>query len=109
MPCFGGYVRWLGQRACRGAFLGVGLMTGAMNLLYLTGSFFMLQVYDRVIPSRSVSTLVGLSILALALYAVQGMLEIIRSRVLARIGTSLDQALSRRIFDVVVRLPLTAR
>ena len=51
-------------RACRNAFIGVGVMSGMINLLYLTGSVFMLEVYDRVLPSRSVPTLVGLVILA---------------------------------------------
>ncbi|MDO9426233.1 MAG: type I secretion system permease/ATPase, partial [Methylobacterium sp.] len=50
---------------CRAAFIGVGAMSGLVNVLYLTGSFFMLEVYDRVIPSRSVPTLVGLMLLAL--------------------------------------------
>ena len=40
-------------RACRGAFVGIGLMSAVLNVLYLTGSFFMLAVYDRVLPSRS--------------------------------------------------------
>ena len=47
-------------RACRSAFIGVGAMSCMINLLYLTGSIFMLEVYDRVLPSRSVPTLVGL-------------------------------------------------
>ncbi|MEA1833722.1 type I secretion system permease/ATPase, partial [Methylobacterium durans] len=59
---------------CRSAFIGVGVMSGLVNVLYLTGSFFMLEVYDRVIPSRSVPTLVGLMALALVLYAFQGLL-----------------------------------
>ncbi|TXM64617.1 type I secretion system permease/ATPase, partial [Methylobacterium sp. WL12] len=67
-----------------------------------------LEVYDRVIPSRSVPTLIGLMALALALYAFQGALEAIRSRILARIGAALDEALSERVFDVVVRAPLKA-
>ncbi len=91
---------------CRSAFMGTGLMSGLVNLLYLTGSFFMLEVYDRVIPSRSVPTLVGLMVLALVLYGFQGILETLRSRVLARIGASLDEALSGRVFDLVVRAPL---
>nr|WP_238179073.1 type I secretion system permease/ATPase [Methylobacterium dankookense] len=91
---------------CRTAFLGTGLTSGLINLLYLTGSFFMLEVYDRVIPSRSVPTLVGLMGLALVLYVFQGALEMLRSRVLARIGASLDEALSGRVFDLVVRAPL---
>nr|WP_210348417.1 type I secretion system permease/ATPase [Methylobacterium sp. SD274] len=92
--------------SCRTAFIGVAVMSGLVNILYLTGSFFMLEVYDRVIPSRSVPTLVGLVILALVLYGFQGILETIRSRILARVGASLDEALSARVFDIVVRAPL---
>lgn len=91
---------------CRTAFVGVAAMSGLVNVLYLTGSFFMLEVYDRVIPSRSVPTLLGLMALALALYAFQGVLETLRSRILARVGAALDEALSARVFDIVVRAPL---
>src|SRR5246500_237154 len=93
-------------RACRSAFIGVGAMSCMINLLYLTGSVFMLEVYDRVLPSRSVPTLVGLAILAGGLYIAQGGLDLIRSRILGRIGTSLDEALNARVFDTIVRLPL---
>jgi ATP-binding cassette subfamily C protein len=88
------------------AFIGVGVMSGLVNVLYLTGSFFMLEVYDRVIPSRSVPTLVGLAVLALVLYAFQGALETLRARILTRVGAALDEALSGRVFDIVVRGPL---
>ncbi|WP_031337337.1 type I secretion system permease/ATPase [Rhodopseudomonas sp. B29] len=94
--------------ACRGAFIGVGLMSAMINVLYLTGSLFMLEVYDRVLPSRSVPTLVALIVLAAGLYIAQGVLELIRGRVLVRIGGALDEALSGRVFDSVVRLPLVA-
>src|SRR6202049_3566149 len=93
-------------RACRQAFIGVGVMSCMINLLYWTGSLFMLEVYDRVLPSRSVPTLVGLAILAGGLYAAQGVLDLIRVRILGRIGTSLDEALNARVFDTIVRLPL---
>jgi PrtD family type I secretion system ABC transporter len=93
-------------RACRSAFIGVGVMSCMINLLYLTGSLFMLEVYDRVLPSRSVPTLVGLAILAGGLYVAQGVLDMIRSRILGRVGTSLDEALNARVFDTIVRLPL---
>jgi ATP-binding cassette, subfamily C, type I secretion system permease/ATPase len=93
-------------RACRGAFIGVGAMSCMINLLYLTGSLFMLEVYDRVLPSRSVPTLVGLVILAGGLYIAQGVLDLIRGRILVRIGTSLDESLNARVFETVVRLPL---
>lgn len=58
--------------ACRGAFLTVGLFSAVVNVLMLTGSVYMLQVYDRVIPSHSVPTLVALSIIVIALYGLQG-------------------------------------
>ena len=72
----------------------------------LTGSLFMLEVYDRVLPSRSVPTLVALLILTGGLYAAQGFSKPIRSRILGRIGDSLDEALNMRVYDTVVRLPL---
>jgi ATP-binding cassette subfamily C protein len=93
-------------RACRGAFLGVGAMSCIINLLYLTGSIFMLEVYDRVLPSRSVPTLIGLVVLASFLYLAQGALDMIRGRILGRVGTALDEALNARVFETVVRLPL---
>jgi ATP-binding cassette subfamily C protein len=92
--------------ACRSAFVGIGLFTAVINILTLTGSLFMLEIYDRVLPSRSVPTLVGLAILAGFLLAIQGILDLIRSRVLVRIGASLDAALSRRVYMSLVRLPL---
>jgi PrtD family type I secretion system ABC transporter len=92
--------------ACRNAFIGVGAMSCMINLLYLTGSLFMLEVYDRVLPSRSVPTLVGLVVLAGGLYIAQGVLDLIRGRILVRIGTALDESLNQRVFETVVRLPL---
>src|SRR6478609_11704963 len=83
------------------AFIGVGLMSGLINILYLTGSFYMLEVYDRVLPSRSVPTLVALSVLALTLFAFQGVLDVIRSRILVRVAASLDERLSGRVYDLV--------
>ena len=92
--------------ACRSAFVAIGLFSGMSNLLMLTGSFFMLEVYDRVLPSRSVPTLVVLLILAGGLFAAQGLLDMLRGRILVRVGNSLDEALSPRVYDAIVRLPL---
>jgi PrtD family type I secretion system ABC transporter len=94
---------------CRNAFIGIGAASGALNVLMLTGSFYMLEIYDRVIPSRSAATLIGLSILALTLYAFHGALDLVRSRLLVRTAASLDEGLGRRLYDTIVRLPLTAR
>jgi ATP-binding cassette subfamily C protein len=95
-------------RACRSAFVGVALMSGMLNVLYLTGSFFMLEVYDRVLPSRSIPTLVGLVAIAGLLYAFQGTIDVIRGRILTRIGMSLDESLTDRVYGIVARLPLRA-
>jgi len=92
--------------SCRGAFLGIGLFSAVINVLALTGALFMLEIYDRVLPSRSFATLMGLSILAALLFSSQGFLDLIRGRVLVRIGASLDKALSRRLYGAIVRLPL---
>ena len=93
---------------CRKAFVGVALFSGVLNILYLTGSVFMLEVYDRVLPSRSVPTLVGIAVIALVLFGFQGVLDIIRSRVLVRIAGSLDEAVSERVYRVLVKQPLKA-
>ncbi|MFL4967589.1 MAG: type I secretion system permease/ATPase [Xanthobacteraceae bacterium] len=92
--------------ACRNAFAAIGLLTGVINVLMLSGSLFMLQVYDRVLPSRSVPTLVALFALVAALFAFQGILDMTRGRLLVRIGAFLDEQLSTRVYDAVVRLPL---
>jgi PrtD family type I secretion system ABC transporter len=91
--------------SCRGAFVATGLLSGMSNVLMLTGAMFMLEVYDRVLPSRSVSTLIGLAILAGGLYVALGLLDLIRGRILARIGISLDEAMSGRVYQTIVRLP----
>lgn len=93
----------------RRAFFGIALISGVVNVLALTSPMFMLQVYDRVIASGSVPTLVGLSILALGLYAIQCVLEITRNRVLLRIGEKVDRHISGRVHETVVRLPLVTR
>jgi ATP-binding cassette subfamily C protein len=76
------------------------------NVLMLTGAFFMLQIYDRVLPSRSVPTLVALALLVAVLFAALAIIDMIRGRILVRIGASLDDALSARVYDSIVRLPL---
>jgi ATP-binding cassette subfamily C protein len=92
--------------ACRRAFYAIAMFSGMSNILMLSGALFMLEVYDRVLPSRSVPTLVALLILVAGLYAAQGVIDMIRSRILVRVGRSLDEALSQRVYDMIVRLPL---
>jgi hypothetical protein len=92
--------------SCRSAFLSIGLFSGMSNVLLLTGAFFMLQIYDRILPSRSVPTLVALAILVAILFGALAIIDMIRSRILVRIGASLDNSLSTRVYDSIVRLPL---
>ncbi|TIP96067.1 MAG: type I secretion system permease/ATPase, partial [Mesorhizobium sp.] len=82
----------------RRAFLAVAGFSGLINVLMLSGSVFMLQVYDRVLPSRSVPTLVALILLISILYFFLSALDAIRGRVLARIGSGLDERLSERTY-----------
>jgi PrtD family type I secretion system ABC transporter len=95
--------------SCRGALVGVGLLSGLINLLTLAGSFYMLEVYDRVLPSRSVPTLVGLSALVLMLFAFQGFFDLVRGGLMLRIGSALDESLSGSVFRSMIALPLKGR
>ncbi len=80
-------------------FLIVALFSAFINLLYLTPSLYMLQVYDRVIASNSVLTLIMLSLIVLGIYIMMSLIELARSRTLIRLGNQLDQQLSPRIFE----------
>jgi ATP-binding cassette subfamily C protein len=93
----------------RKAVLGVGVTSCVVNVLALTGSFFMLQVYDRVIPGRSLPTLVGLGIIAATLFAFQGILELIRSMLLVRVGAAVDEEFGGTVYDSLVLLPSRMR
>lgn len=84
----------------------VAAMSCVINILALTGSFYMLQVYDRVLSSRSVPTLVALSVLAVALYIFQGALEIVRGQVFVRLASRVDRALAVKAHNAAMRLPL---
>ncbi len=90
-------------------FIAVGLFSGVINLLALTGSFYMLQVYDRVLPSNSISTLVGLTVLMALLYIANGMLDFIRVRVMSRVGVRVDNDVRASVFRAIRMMPLKYR
>jgi ATP-binding cassette subfamily C protein len=92
--------------SCRAAFIAIGLVSGVINLLMLTGAIFMMQVYDRVLGSQSVPTLVALSIIAMGAYTFQGWLDIIRVRVLALLGERIEGEVAPKLHAAVVDLPL---
>ncbi len=81
----------------------VGLFSVAINILLLTGPLYMLQVYDRVLASRSEATLVALSGLVAFLFIVMGVLEYSRGRILSRIGAQLQDRLDYRVFSAAHR------
>ena len=85
----------------RMALVSTGVFSFIINLLMLTGPLFMLQVYDRVLNSGSISTLTALVLLAATLYILYGFLEFIRSRVMVQIGRQLDEGLRARAFDMM--------
>ena len=92
-----------------GLFIGVALFSGVINLLALTGSMYMLQVYDRVIPSRSIPTLIGLSVLMLGLFVANGVLDMVRTRIMSRIGLKVDEALRDQVFNALQTVSLRGR
>ncbi len=85
-------------------FFYVGIFSLLINTLMLVPSLYMLQVYDRVMASRSIETLVLLTIIVAVLFATKGILEMIRSRILVRIGNKIDLELNSHLFDVVFYL-----
>ena len=78
----------LALRASARRLAGVAVFSGVINLLMLSGSLYMLQVYDRVIPGRNVATLLGLSAIVLTAYLFQGYFEAARSRMMSAVFLS---------------------
>lgn len=93
-------------RASGRRLAGVAVFSGVVNLLTLSGSLYMLQVYDRVIPSRNVATLLGLSAIVVVAYLLQGYFDALRGRMLARIAALFDVELQSQIHFALVSLPL---
>ncbi|WP_151704812.1 type I secretion system permease/ATPase [Nitrincola alkalilacustris] len=86
--------------ACRSSFMNVGFFSMFVNLLMLVPALYMLQLYDRVITSGSVSTLVMLTLVMLLLMTTMGGLEWVRSRIMVRVSTRIDTLLGGRLYDV---------
>ncbi|MTW20209.1 type I secretion system permease/ATPase [Allochromatium palmeri] len=88
-------------KANRDSFLFAGFFSLFINLLMLTPAIYMLQVYDRVLASSSESTLIMLTLLVIGLFAVMGLLEVMRSRILVRTSARLDLQLNPRLFGAM--------
>lgn len=89
-------------RASRGLMPAVVVFSIFVNLLLLTGPLYMLQVYDRVLASRSEATLVALSVLVAGLFLAMGLLDHARSRIMARIAARFQDRLDRRVFEAAM-------
>src|SRR4051812_13232205 len=96
-------------RACSSHFASAALFSFGINLLYLAMPIYMLQVYDRVLSSGSVPTLVMLTLALLIALATLAGLEYVRSVVLTRSGVRLDKQLSARILGALVERANLAR
>ncbi|PWC56488.1 peptidase [Azospirillum sp. TSO22-1] len=90
---------WRNLGSCRGALLVAGLLSVFVNLLQLASPLYMMQVYDRVLNSRSEGTLAMLTLITLGMMLVSALLELCRARVLVRTGAILDEELNVRLFD----------
>ena len=91
-------------QACRHSLLTAGFFSLFINLLLLVPALYMLQMYDRVLTSRSEATLLGLTLLVVGLMIVLGILDWVRSQILIRVGTRLDMALNQRLFTALFDL-----
>jgi PrtD family type I secretion system ABC transporter len=96
----------LGLRESARRMIGIAAFSGVINVLMLSGSLYMLQVYDRVIPSRNTATLLGLSLMVLFAYLVQGYFDALRARMLCRVATLFDAGLQQSIHVALAALPL---
>jgi ATP-binding cassette, subfamily C, bacterial exporter for protease/lipase len=86
-------------KSVRGGFWAAGVLSGVINILMLTGPLFMLQVYDRVLSSQSVPTLVTLLGLVFGLYAMMAAYDFLRARILSRISHRIDDSLAHPVFQ----------
>ncbi len=92
----------------RRAVTTLAVASGVISVLTLTGSIFMMQVYDRVLGSQSVPTLVGLSVIALGAYVFQGWLELMRGRILTLVGEKIDSEVAPKVQDAGLKIALSS-
>lgn len=85
------------------AFFAVGFFSLFINMLMLVPAIYMLQLYDRVLTSRSLDTLYMLTLIVVILFVTMGVLELIRSRILIRMGNYLDGYLNKNLFASMFR------
>ncbi|MET0105998.1 MAG: hypothetical protein ABW072_12780 [Sedimenticola sp.] len=87
-------------------FAQIGLFSLFINLIMLVPPLYMLQVYDRVLTSRSEETLLLLTLILGWMFLTLGLLEFVRSRIMVRLAAQLDERLSQRLYRTVMNLAL---
>lgn len=97
------------RRKSRGLYWMVAIFSFFVNLLMLTGPLYMLNVYDRVLGSRSLETLIALSVLVAFLYGCMGILDFVRGRVMGRVGARFQATMDRRVFSAVLKATTLSR
>lgn len=97
------------RKESRSLYWMVGIFSFFVNMLMLTGPLYMLNVYDRVLGSRSFETLIALSVLVGFLYAMMGILDYVRGRVMGRVGARFQARMDRRVFSAVLKATTLAR
>lgn len=93
-------------RRIRGGLIGIVALSAMVNILMLTGSIYLMLVYDRVLPGQHQATLFSLFLMVIVAYAFYGAFDVMRSRMLADVAASLDQALIERVQQVEGRVAL---
>jgi len=86
-------------KECKRGFLSVGVFSLFINLLMLVPAVYMLQVYDRALGSRSVDTLILLTVVVVGLFVTLALLQMVRSAILVRVGNNIDKKLGEKIFS----------
>lgn len=93
-------------KLCKGAFVSAAGFSLVINILQLVPTIYMLQLYDRVVPTGNHSTLVMLTLIMMILFVTMGTLEWVRSQILVRVSTRLETLLNERLFKVAYKQAL---
>ena len=93
-------------KLCKGAFISAAGFSMVINLLQLVPTIYMLQLYDRVVPTGNRSTLLMLTLIVIVLFLTMGALEWVRSQILVRVSSRLETLLNERLFQVAYKQSL---
>lgn len=93
-------------RLCKGAFIYAAWFSMVINILMISPSIYMLQIYDRVVATGNQSTLAMLTLIIFVLFATMGLLEWVRSQILVRVSARLETLLNTRIFGIAYKQSL---